>query len=322
MGLELLDTPVRLSWDLPAVSGGREGINLASIAASIVDGGVFFVTLQGAPLLRPDLTEVLELLSGACQLLVDCRGSQEELARLELLPQSGCQLLLDVSGFIDADPGVDDDTTGVDKDALRGVVHTIRHSGFEPVLTLIPSPKNLVNIPDLLRFCVECQTPKFKLPNAHIGDSFDEYSSTDLPRWQDLENFKRIWLEFIKRAPALPALEIHDLFLWEIMTPGQQQNRSEYGGCQAGNSLGHIDCHGVVHPCAAWPRQLGKLPAQSLEEIWAGPERMSVRERVALTPQGCLGCRDLGSCFGGCRGLACHLNSSEGERDLMCSGPR
>jgi radical SAM protein with 4Fe4S-binding SPASM domain len=106
------------------------------------------------------------------------------------------------------------------------------------------------------------------------------------------------------------------------MTPGQQQNRSEYGGCQAGNSLGHVDTQGVVHPCAAWPQPLGQLPDQTLEDVWAGAQRLAVREHISRTPEGCHDCTDLGLCFGGCRGLAFHLNRSKGERDLMCSGSR
>lgn len=325
-GLDLLDTPVRLTWDFPAVvSGnrvtGQAGVRLSAVAERVADGGVFIVTLQGRPLLHPALGDVLGVLAGGCQVLITCHGGSEELVRFAQLPRAGYQLLLDVSGFVDVD-------RGVDTDRLRAVVHELREQGCEPVFSLTPLRKNLCYIPDLLRFCSEYQVPKFRLPNAHIGDSFHAYSAADLPRWQDLDNFRECWLEFMKEPCRLPAMEIHDLFLWEIMTPdehesgGQAQNRSEYGGCQAGNSLGHIDLQGVVHPCAAWPQPLGQLPGQSLADIWAGRERLAVREHIAGTPDGCRDCSDLDSCFGGCRGLAFHLNRAGGERDLMCSGPR
>lgn len=320
MGLDLLDTPVRLTWDFPAiVSGdratGQTGVSFPAIANCIVDGGVFFVTLQGSPLLHPAVGEVLNILADSCQLLISCRGTSGELTRLAQLPQARYQLLLDTSGFIDV-------KQELDTDSLLVVVQALRQLGYKPVLSLMPLQNNLCNIPDLLRFCVEHQISKFKLPNAHIGDSVHNYSTDDLPRWQDLDRFRKIWLDFVKEPYKLPVMEIHDLFLWEIMTPGQQQNRSEYGGCQAGNSLGHVDSLGVVHPCAAWPQPLGKLPDQLLEDIWAGHERLAVREHIAQTPDGCLGCSDIDICFGGCRGLAFHLNRSEKGRDLMCSGPR
>ena len=315
MGLDLLDTPVRLTWDFPDDAIGQTGVSLPAIADSIVDGGVFFVTLQNSPLLHPAAGEVLDILVGGCQLLISCRGSSGELMRLAQLPQAGYQLLLDTSGFIDV-------KQKLDTDSLLVVVKALRQLGYEPVLSLLPLQNNLCNIPELLSFCNEFQISKFKLPNAHIGDSVHNYSTDDLPRWQDLDNFRKTWLDFIKKPCKLPVMEIHDLFLWEIMTPGQKLNRSEYGGCQAGNSLGHVDCRGFVHPCAAWPQPLGKLPDQSLTDIWAGHERLAVREHIAQTPEGCHGCSDIEICFGGCRGLAFHLNRSEKERDLMCSGPR
>ena len=315
MGLDLLDTPVRLTWDFPDDPTGQTDSRLPAIASRIADGGVFFVTLQGRPLLHPAAEEVLNILGGCSQLMITCRGNTEELARLTQLPGAGCQVLLDVSGFIELDHGVD---TG----RLEAVVQSLRQLAFEPYLSLTPLRINLCNIKQLVMFCNDHQIAKLKLPNAHIGDSFQDYSSADLPRWQDLDTFRKSWLAFMETPCQMPTLEIHDLFLWEIMTPGLQQNRAEYGGCQAGNSLGHIDIQGVVHPCAAWPHPLGQMPGQSLEEIWSGRERLSVREQIGRVPEGCLGCSDLGVCFGGCRGLAFHLNRSGGERDLMCSGPR
>lgn len=315
MGLDLLDTPVRMTWDFPDCATGQTASRLPAIASRIVEGGVFFVTLQGRPLLHSIAEEVLTILGRSCQLNVSSRGSLDELARLKFLPKTGCQVLLDVSGFIDA-------AHGVDMARLLAVVQSLRKQACEPAFALTPLRDNLCNIPHLLRFCSEHQIAKLKLPNAHIGDSFHDYSSADLPRWQDLVNFRKVWLDFKEGPGQLPALEIHDLFLWEIMTPGQQQSRGEYGGCQAGNSLCHIDIHGVVHPCAAWPQPLGRLPDQSLEDIWAGRDRLAVRERIVRVPEGCHGCSDHDVCFGGCRGLAFHLNKSEGERDLLCSGPR
>lgn len=315
MSMDLLDTPVRLTWDISTDTSALEGARLVEVAEAIVEGGAFFVTLQGQPLRHPALGDILGVLEGACQLMISCSGYNDELEHLNLLTPSGCQLLLDVSRFINTDHGLNEPS-------LQEALQALRDAGHEPLLCLTPLRNNLSNIPDLLRFCASRKVAKFKLPNAHIGDSFDQYSPDDLPRWQDLERFRRMWTEFTAESVSMPALEIHDLFLWEIMTPGQEQVRSEYGGCQAGNSLAHIDCAGIVHPCAAWPQPLGQLPAETLLEIWAGKERTTVREQVGNTPSGCHNCNDVDICFGGCRGLSLHLNKDEGGRDLMCSGPR
>jgi len=315
MGLDLLDTPVRLTWDFPDDATGQQGSSMSAVAEAVMDAGVFFVTLQGRPLLHPAIEEVLEILGGGCQLLLTCCGNQDELTRLTQLSPSGVQLLLNITSFAR-------DEEKLDLNHLLQVVMELREIGYEPHIAFTPLCENLNNIPALLSFCVEHKIPKFKLSNAHIGDSFHDYSAEQLPRWQDLEAFRATWKNFVESGCSLPEMEIHDLFLWEIMTPGQKQNRAEYGGCQAGNSLSHVDCHGVVHPCAAWPQPLGCLPEQSLEEIWNSSERFAVCEAIAQRPKGCHECPDLDICFGGCRGLARNLNRSAGERDLMCSGPR
>ncbi len=315
MGLDLLDTPVRLTWDFPDDATGQQGTVMPAVAEAVMDAGVFFVTLQGRPLLHPSLGEVLETLGGCCQLLLTCCGSHAELTRLAQLSPAGVQLLLNITSFAQ-------DAGKIDLSHLLKVVLKLREQGFAPHIALTPLRENLNNIPALLSFCAEHKILKFKLPNAHIGDSFHDYSADQLPRWQDLEAFRGTWKDFVESGCSLPEMEIHDLFLWEIMTPGQKQNRAEYGGCQAGNSLSHVDCHGVVHPCAAWPQPLGCLPGQSLEEIWNSSERFAVCEAIAQSPEGCHGCSALDICFGGCRGLARNLNRSAGERDLMCSGPR
>jgi GeoRSP system SPASM domain protein len=315
MGLDLLDTPVRLTWDFPDDATGQHGPGLPAVAETIADAGVFFVTLQGRPLLHPAIGEVLEILGGGCQVLLTCCGSPEELTRLAQLSPAGVQLLLNITSF-------PRDEEKIDLNRLLKVVLGLRAKGYNPHLALTPLRENLNNIPDLLSFCAEQKVAKFKLPNAHIGDSFHDYSAEQLPNWQDLEVFQEVWENFLERGEVLPEMEIHDLFLWEIMTPDQKQNRAEYGGCQAGNSLGHVDSLGIVHPCAAWPQPLGRLPEQSLEEIWGSADRFAVCEAISQRPEGCDGCSDFDVCYGGCRGLARNLNRSAGARDLMCSGPR
>jgi MoaA/NifB/PqqE/SkfB family radical SAM enzyme len=240
MGLDLLDTPVRLTWDFPDEASGQQGPSLPAVAEAVMDAGVFFVTLQGRPLLHPALEEVLEVLDGGCQLLLTCYGSRDELTRLDRLSPSGAQVLLNLTSFAR-------DECKIDLKRVLQIVLALRETGYEPHIAFTPLRGNLNDITNLLSFCAEHKIPKFKLPNAHIGDSFDDYSKEKLPRWQDLEAFRETWKNFVESGCSLPKLEIHDLFLWEIMTPGQKQNRAEYGGCQAGNSLSHIDCHGLVH---------------------------------------------------------------------------
>ena len=313
MSLSRLDTPVRLTWDFPLEHRANREV-LREIARQVSSAGVFFVSLQQRPLRYRFLNDIVSELFGA-QISLECGADHDEMIMVQKVSGKYQRVLLDLSGFILPD-------NSIDASRFAEVVKSFDNLGIEPLPFLTPLRTNLELLPDLIRLCSQHHLTGFKLPNAHIGENFKEYSPAELPRAKDLVRFRTLWHDFLNQSPTLPEMEIHDLFLWEIMTPGQQKSRSEYGGCQAANSLAHVDHRGIVHPCAAWPEPLGQLPQQSLEEIWAGPRRQSLCDHIAKTPDGCIGCTDLNTCFGGCRGLGFHLNRQNGERDLMCFGPR
>ncbi|MDT8440976.1 MAG: SPASM domain-containing protein [Desulfuromonadales bacterium] len=317
MSLDLLDTPLRLTWDFPCRDSGLHDSDLLRIADRIVDAGLFFVSLEGAPLRAPACIPLLDrLLAGGCQVRLVCNGSEEELSGLGRLTDRPVELLLEVGTRLGNTDG------HMDASALDATLEQMRRAGAEPGLTLTPLRANLGTLAALLRFCQARQVKRLRLPNANIGARFECYRPDDLPRWSDLEAFAAAWRRETFAVSDWPTLEIHDLFLWEILAPDNRQARAEYGGCQAGNSLGHVDADGLLHPCAAWPAPLGALLDAPLEQLWRSPQRLTTRRQVATTPAGCQGCRDLPICFGGCRGLALHLNQANGERDLMCRAPR
>lgn len=315
MSLDLLDTPVRLTWDLHGPGEPLAAAELLTIAGRIADAGVFYLTLEERPLVHPVLAPLLARLSGSgCRLVVVCTGAEEELGALETSARPLPAVELDLAPFLGA--------AGVDLPRLRRVLDRLRQAHVAVTLRLIPLRSNLIEIPRLLRLCQELGTGRFRLPNARIGDRFRGYAADELPRWEDLANFRHCWAAATAAGGELPALEIHDLFLWEIMSPASDQGRSEYGGCQAANSLGHVDAQGTVFACAAWPEALGSLRHEPFEQIWQSPRRLALRASIAQVPDGCRGCRDLAVCLGGCRGLGTLLNSAGGGRDLMCRGPR
>jgi GeoRSP system SPASM domain protein len=315
MGLDLLDTPVRLTWDLHGPGMVLSAAEMLAVAERIAAAGVFFVTLEERPLTHPAVAGVLErLTAGGCVLAVACTGSEAELAGLASLPTPLPAVQLDAAAFV---------ASGLlDEERLRKVFARLRQSGVEPTLRLTPLKSNLHVIPRLSEFCQEFGGQRFKLPNVRIGDTFQASPPADLPRWADLEAFREIWTRQVPDLSEALQFEIHDRFLWEIITPGHDQARSEYGGCQAANSLGHVDAGGTVYACAAWPEPLGSLRDASLEDIWQSSARMAVRARVTRVPAGCSGCRDYSLCLGGCRGVGELLNQAGGGRDLMCRGPR
>ncbi len=315
MALDLLDTPVRLTWDLNGTGPPLPEGELLEIAGRIAAAGVFFVTLGERPLTCPALAGILAGLAvGGCRVQLVCSGDASELVRLATLHPPLPDVQLDVAAFVNGGQ--------LDAEQLESTISRLEQLGVEPALRLTPLATNLTAIPQLLNYCTIHGVRHLKLSNARIGDSFRADPPEQLPRWPTLEAFRGLWGKNAPQVPESLRLEIHDRFLWEIMAPELEQARSEYGGCQAANSLGHVDAAGMVYACEAWPQALGSLRDTSLEEIWRSPERLVIRRKIAGTPAGCLGCRDYALCLGGCRGLGESLNREAGGRDLMCRAPR
>jgi GeoRSP system SPASM domain protein len=308
MLIDLLDTPLRISWRLaPEAPPGNDEVLL--VAGRLVEAGVFHASLDGRPLAHPAVQDILRLLAdGGIQVVLNCAGTAAELNALVAgLPIGKI--------YLDAAPAlVKDDFTG-----LSGLLETIRSRGFEPGLLLVPRHENVAGIPRVFEFCRAHRVAKFKLPNVDIGVSVKNLSDGGLVTCEDLQRLGR---DLAPDAASGLQLEVHDLFLWELLCPESKDGRSGYGGCQAANSLGHIDDKGNLFPCSSWPEPLGSLLAHSIEALWALPERRRVREEIAKPPEGCRGCRDWTACFGGCRGLARTFNRHHGGRDPMCREPR
>ena len=312
MSIDSLDTPLRVTWDLcaPAVSAPEAAA--LKLAERLVEAQLFYVTLERTPLLHPAFGAVAEKLAAAgCQVLVVSRGSADEMAALNNWP-SGAALLLEIDDFIDSG--------AVDFARLERVCRELQLAQVSFGLSLVPNREHLCLIGPLLRFCLEHKVPRFKLPNMRINDNFSTVDRSLMLRPEDVAAFRLEAADFPVFRERLQ-LDVHDLFLWEVLFPDGGVARSEYGGCQAANSLAHIDLEGMVHPCVSWPHPLGSLLDSSFYEIWQAPPRQAVRDEIAAVPAGCDGCRDYTLCFGGCRGLS-RLDKQLNGRDPMCEGTR
>jgi radical SAM protein with 4Fe4S-binding SPASM domain len=76
------------------------------------------------------------------------------------------------------------------------------------------------------------------------------------------------------------------------------------GGCTSGFTHCTIGPQGEVRPCTHTNLVLGYLPEADLEAIWSSDPLTAWRQRI---PPGCLKCKVLSSCRGGCRALAQQL---------------
>ncbi len=312
MGLDLLDNPIRVTWDLYAGTAMADS-DARTVLQRLLDAQVFFVTLEQTPILHSECESILSRLSEqGIQVLLLSDGSAAELQNLPMLTGQSPAVLLNLQPFLRQ--------TSPDFDRLRAVITAMRHSGINPGFSMTPLRSNIDSLVPLLGFAAEMEIPRFKLPNVRIDANFQQVGREQILRPDDLENLRQNLPDLTSLAGHVD-LEIHDLFLWELLTPGSSKSRSEYGGCQAANSLAHINADATVLPCVSWPESLGSLLDSSFAQIWASSECQRIRRSIAQKPTGCVDCRDYQLCYGGCRGLSGVLDIDNG-RDPMCSGPR
>ena len=314
MAVDLLDAPLRVSWDICSADGRYlPAEQLALIGTQLLDAGVFFVALEAEPLAHPAIIDLLLKLVSGCQVSLVLRGDEAELCFLEQIPPA-------VKLFLDCSPAVEGKVFNAER--LQPVLSQIRGSGREPSLLWIPRRGELSVLLSMLDFCATESVRGFKLPNQKIDASCGPEQTNKLPECNDLEQLANAIRQ--SGLPEVPDLqfEVHDLFLWELLQPLSGGQRSEYGGCQAANSLGHITADGQLWPCSSWPETLGSLLNEDLCDLWQSEQRLGVRRQIAEIPVGCEGCRDYDSCFGGCRGLSCFCRDDQLKRDLLCAGSR
>jgi len=312
MALDLLDTPLRVTWDL---HGGRRGMDRAlarQVTSRLIEAQAFFITIASRPLLHDDAHELIaDLVSAGLQVEVTTEAAAREISSAAALP-AGVALTLDIGAW--CEPG------GVDGTGLLAVLDRLHAAGCAPACSLVPTRSNLPFLEQIFTLCQQAGVTRFKLPNLRIDDSFRSISVPQMVTPDDLDLLRDRCTDAVAFRCGLQ-LDVHDLFLWELLFPDGGTVRSEYGGCQAANSLAHVDLDAMVHPCVTWPQALGTLEAESFAAIWSGPARHEVRNAITAVPDGCHGCRDYGVCFGGCRGLSRFLPTPDG-RDPMCRSRR
>lgn len=313
MSLDNLDAPLRVTWDLcPAGRMALSEAELLTVAERLLDAGIFYLLLDEQPLLHQGLPAALNRLSaGGCRVSLVLRDNPAEVQRLKQLERR-YPLFVDAACWLEKPGGLL---------GLESFVEGLSAEGHKPSLLWVPAAGQLHHLFSLFELCERQDVPRFKLPNHKITVNSEAIETAKLLQVNDLDMLaKRLKQQPLKRSRT--ALEVHDLFLWELIFPQGGGERSEYGGCQAGNSLGHIAANGDVWPCSSWPQPMGNLRQHDLLSIWESASRLQVRAEVACEPDDCAGCRDYPICFGGCRGLARSCRPDDGRRDLLCSGPR
>lgn len=315
MTIARLDTPLRVTWELHGPATAMDPVAALTVAERLVDAGLFYVTLLARPLAHPVISDVLAVLAnGGIQVQAVFAGTEAEwqgVATTLPLPE----ICVDAGAYL---------VQGVENEweELRLALVRLRQFAAQPALLMVPDRQRLPLLSQLCHFCRSNGVTRIKLPNTPVDASFPARTAASLPTLAQLADLRAVLTDPAALRADL-ALEVHDLFLWEILFPGERESgRSEYGGCQAANSLAHVAVDGTVHPCSSWPHRLGSLLDEPFAAIWQQGGRSVILAQIAGLPAGCEGCGDYNHCFGGCRGLVETLRTADDGRDLLCSGRR
>jgi len=88
--------------------------------------------------------------------------------------------------------------------------------------------------------------------------------------------------------------------------------------CSAGSNLITVLADGTLCPCRRMPTAVGKLPQESLRELYFESELMRALRDPGCTPSGCAHCAYRSECRGGLRCLAFALNGDPFTPDPGC----
>jgi len=308
-----LDTPLRIHWYLCPGHDPLPLSDLRSIARRCTEAGVYHLLLDGTPLAISGIDGILSILhQGGCRLSLMTRGTPPELDALAGIAEHSPQLWLDADGLVAP--------ASTDLSSLDPALNHLRAAGFEAGISLPLFRDRLTLLGPLLLWAGARRAGSFKLPNIPLDARVCGPHERALCGPGDLDRLRDLLGPDALQAASGLRLQIHDLFLWELLgRPGSRH--AEYGGCQGANALAYIDARGQVHACSSWPGVLGTLPDASLQGIWSGEGRRKLLGLIASRPQECEGCAAYARCRGGCRGLAVHFCSQD-AKDLWCSGPR
>lgn len=168
--------------------------------------------------------------------------------------------------------------------------------------------ENYQDLPEVLTFCLDNEIEYLVLPMQRLIKAEECFYVNKNEREELSARLNKINHEGMK-------LIIHDPFLWRAF---YQSAQFPAGGCQAANSMIYISPEGAVYPCPSMPVKLGDLNGSTLKQLLLAGFKKEIRQKLLTPPAGCLSCKELNHCMGGCRGRAYVLKGSLMESDPAC----
>ena len=182
------------------------------------------------------------------------------------------------------------------EETMRGI-DILKSNNIEVGIMYTVSKDNMNYIKEVYDICSEKQVNRFSFDRVvPLGNAKDMV----LPSASDYKNFLyNIYLHTVSKGGSILALkdQLFKPLLNEMGLFKPKQTNKIINGCLVGVSGLSILADGTVYPCRRLPIEIGKLPEQSIEEIFFdSPELNELREYESIA--GCGECDLLPYCRG------------------------
>lgn len=288
---------------------------------------VFKITFGGGePLVRPDILEVLEMVTerdmGIRLTTNGMRVDDELIERLETTNVTSVQVSID--GLESTHNGLRGDERSFDRavDAVR----MFSEAGYWTLVTTAVSRTNAWEVEAILDIAVEAGASAFKpSPFVPVGRAVENYEELRIGRGETMQLARRL---FARRSnlPEHFQLQMDGVFPWLLaeacVPPCGEIGTDDRVGCSAGHSQAVITPTGDVLPCAFLREHVvGNMLEEDLASIWANdvafePFRGMTRADLKGMCRDCMHIPE--HCLGGCRAAAHAFTGDLRETDVHC----
>lgn len=278
----------------------------------------------GDPLLRPDL---FELIKYACNkdIVIGIMGNSNHLDM-----EKACHLKdLGVYRYQVSIDGIEETHDSIRgkgnfRDTIRAL-QILNEARIPSIVMFTLSKQNADNLIDIINLVAENDVSIFDFARlVPIGNamklkdqilSAQEYRNLLL---RVLEKYKNLQdngcRTYFGRKDHLWNLLYKELGLWKSLP--QQDKKTIYSGCGIGSSILTILADGTVYPCRRLPVKIGKVPEQSIRDIFIESSKLNKMRQVENMEK-CSKCELMQFCRG-CMAVAYAVHSDYMAPDPQC----
>ena len=274
---------------------------------------VSVVLTGGHPLMRPDYKEVIKNLKRSeipIRILGNPSYLDSEIDFLKLIDLKEYQVSID--GNKETHNSIRGENYSFDR--VMEAIDFLNSNNIAVGVMYTLNKNNMKDLKDILDICVEKEIHRFSFDRVV---PFGNAKNYELPSSKDYKEFLYdIYLHTISKGRQINLKDqLYKPLLNEMGLFKPKQRKTVISGCMVGVSGLSILSDGTVYSCRRLPIEIGKMPEQSIEEIFFSQEMEDLRDYENI--EGCGECNLISYC----RGNRCVAYATTGDyfaKDPQC----